>query len=45
VPISVESVSPEGAFVVINHVFTFAIDAFEGMRTGHALGSFESRGV
>jgi len=26
-------------------VFTFAIDAFEGMRTGHALGSFETGGV
>jgi len=45
VPISVESVSPAGAFEVISHVFTFVIDAFEGMRTGHALGSFESEGV
>ena len=43
-PISVESVSPEGALIVVSHVFTFAIDAFEGMRTGHALGSFESGG-
>jgi len=32
-PIPVESVSPEGAFVVVSHVFTFVIDAFEGMRT------------
>jgi len=45
VPISVELVSPEGAFEVISHVFTFAIDAFEGMRTVHVLGSFESGGV
>jgi len=44
VPISIESVSPEGAFKVVSHVFTFAIDAFEGMRTGYALGSFESGG-
>jgi len=44
VPISVESVSPEGTFVVVSHVFTFAIDAFEGMRTRHALGSFELGG-
>jgi len=44
VPVSVESVSPEGAFEVVSHVFTFAIDAFEGVRTGHALGSFESGG-
>ena len=40
-PISVESVSPEGTLVVVGHVFAFAIDAFEGMRTWHALGSFE----
>jgi len=45
VPISVEVVSPEEAFIVVSHVFTFVIDAFEGMRTRQALGSFESRGV
>jgi len=44
-PISVESVSPEGAFIVVSHVFTFAIDAFEEMRTRQALGSFKSEGV
>jgi len=32
-PIPIELVSPEGAFVVISHVFAFAINAFEGMRT------------
>jgi len=32
VPVSVESISPEGTLVVIGHVFAFAIDAFEGVR-------------
>jgi len=45
VPVPIESISPEGAFVVISHVFTFAIDAFERMRARQALCSFESRGV
>jgi len=31
-PVSVELVSPEGAFVVVSHVFTFAVDAFKEMR-------------
>jgi len=31
-PVSVESVSLEGAFVVVSHVVAFAIDAFEGVR-------------
>jgi len=31
--IPVELVSPEGAFVVVSHMFAFAIDAFEGIRT------------
>jgi len=44
-PISVESVSPEGAFVVVSHVFAFAIDTFEGIRTRQALCSFKSMGV
>jgi len=44
VPVSVELVSPEGTFGVVSHVFTFAIDAFEGVRTGRTLGSFESGG-
>jgi len=44
-PIPVESVSPEGAFVVISYVFAFAINAFEGVRARQALGSFESGGV
>jgi len=43
-PIPVESVSPEGAFVVVSYMFAFAIDAFEGMRTRQALGSFKSGG-
>jgi len=45
VPISVESVSPEEALVVVGHVFAFAIDAFERIRTWHALGGFKSGGV
>jgi len=45
VPVSVESVSPEGTFGVVSHVFAFAIDAFEGVRTGRALGSFEMGGL
>jgi len=45
VPISVESVSPKGALVVVSYVFAFAINAFEGMRTWYALGSFELGGV
>jgi len=28
----VELVSPEEAFVVVGHMVTFAIDAFEGVR-------------
>jgi len=44
-PIPVESVSPEGTFVVISHVFAFAIDAFEGMRARQTLGSFKSGGI
>jgi len=43
-PIPVKSVSLEGAFVVVSHVFVFAIDAFEGMRTRQALGGFKSGG-
>jgi len=31
--IPVELVSSEEAFVVVSHVFAFAIDAFEGIRT------------
>jgi len=42
--VSVESVSSEGAFVVVSHVFAFAIDAFEGVRARQALGSFKSGG-
>ena len=42
--ISVELVFSERALIVVSHVFTFAINTFEGMRTGHALGSFESGG-
>jgi len=44
-PVSVELVSPEGAFVVVSHVVTFAIDAFEGVRARQALGSFKLGGV
>jgi len=44
-PVPIESISPEGAFVVIGHVFAFAVDAFEGVRTRQALCSFESRRV
>jgi len=43
-PIPVESVSPEEAFVVVSHVFAFAIDVFEGMRTRQALCSFKLEG-
>jgi len=43
-PVSVESVSPEGAFVVVGHVVTFTIDAFEGVRAQQVLGSFKSGG-
>jgi len=43
-PVSVESVSPEGAFVVVSHVVTFTIDAFEGVRAQQVLGSFKSGG-
>jgi len=43
--IPVELVSLEGAFIVVSYVFAFAIDAFEGMRTRQALGSFKSEGV
>jgi len=32
VSVSVESISPERTLVVVGHVFTFAIDAFEGVR-------------
>jgi len=45
VPVPIESISPEGAFVVVSHMFTFAVDAFEGMRARQALCSFESRRV
>jgi len=41
-PIPVESVSLEEVFVVVSHVFAFAIDVFEGMRARQALGSFKS---
>jgi len=44
-PIPVESVFPEGAFVVVSHVFAFAIDAFERMRARQALGNFKLGGV
>jgi len=44
-PIPVESVSPEEAFVVVSYVFAFAIDAFEEMRTRQTLGSFKLGGV
>jgi len=43
--VPIESISPEGAFVVVSHMFTFAIDAFKEIRTEHALGSFELGGV
>jgi len=43
-PIPVESVSLEEVFVVVSHVFAFAIDVFEGMRARQALGSFKSGG-
>jgi len=45
VPVPIESISPEGAFVVVSYVFAFAIDAFEGVRARQALCSFDSRGV
>jgi len=40
--VSVELVSPEGAFVVVSHVVAFAIDAFEEVRVQQVLGSFKS---
>jgi len=45
VPVPIELISPEGAFVVVGHVFAFAVDAFEGMRARQALCSFELRRV
>jgi len=44
-PVPIELISPEGAFVVVSHVFAFAIDAFKGIRTRQALCSFKSGGV
>ena len=36
----IESVFPKGALVVVCHVFTFAVDAFEGVWAWFALSSF-----
>jgi len=44
-PVSIESVSLEGAFVVISHVVAFAIDTFEEVRAWQVLGSFKLGGV
>jgi len=45
VPLSVESMSPVGAFIIICHVFAFAVDTFEGMRAEFILFSFQSKGI
>jgi len=45
VPFSIEAVSPEWAFIVISHVVSFVIDAFERVGAWQTLGGFEVRGV
>jgi len=36
----IEFMLPKGAFVVVCHVFAFAVEAFEVMRAWFALSSF-----
>ena len=43
-PISVEVISPERTFEVVNGVVPFAVDAFEGVGAGQVWGGFESGG-
>jgi len=40
VPFVIESVLPKGAFVVICHMFAFAVDAFEIVRAWFTLSGF-----
>ena len=44
-PLSVESVPPVWGFVIISHMFAFAVDTFKSIRTWFALFSFQSRRI
>ena len=44
-PFSIEVVFPEWIFIVIGHIISFAIDAFERVGVWQALSSFEARGI
>ena len=44
-PLSIESVLPIWAFVIVGHVIAFAIDTFKGVRTQFTLFGFKTRGV
>jgi len=44
-PFVIESMFPKRAFVIVSHMFAFAVDAFEGMVAWFSLSSFEPGGI